>query len=740
MSQRSIANVSVEQARPTGDSRSPEVPWILKLIWERKLLVLLGLVIGVVLGSLYYAQSTPVFQSAAQILVVKKSASGGLPIGGADPRSAYYDDFLATHLVLMRSPVIVAGAVDKGKLKQLSSFGGGDPTGAIIANLEVSRDSKTVFGGSNIITLSYRSGEPSDCRVVIDAVIDSYKRFLDATYKNVNDDTVKFITQARDVLETKIVTREKEYREFRLRFPVLWKGKDGLNVHQERILQIETKRSGLLVRQAEIGGLLKVLKNEGAKHNSKDIIAMVARTARSMGIEKDTNIVGDDPLLTLQLQEKMLMEDFGPDHPEVKSIRTRVDWLRSNSRLLQDLGSKQSESDDPVQAYGELLKHELATLQMSELSLAEMGKEEEERANKLITYEIQDDAFRKDVARNQQLFDVVVARLQEINLLKEFGGYVVQTISPPGSGGKVAPRAVPIFFMAVFFGLAGGVGLAWLAAISDKGFRTPEEVRRRLGLPIVGHIPNFVAPKGAPQDPTAPDISLCTLHRPKSIESESYRAVRTALFFSCRNGENKIVQVTSPTQGDGKSTLAANLAISVAQSQKRVLLIDADFRRPRLHRLFRISSEVGLASVVSGAAELAGVIQSSTVPGLSLLPCGPIPSNPAELLTLPRFQEVLAELRNQYDFVIVDTPPLLAVTDPSIVLPYVDGVFLTIRLSKQARPSAERAKEILASQDANVFGVVVNGVERHGGGYYYSGGYYAYGGDGNEGYFAGPKQ
>src|SRR5262249_28089755 len=148
---------------------------------------------------------------------------------------------------------------------------------------------------------------------------------------------------------------------------------------------------------------------------------------------------------------------------------------------------------------------------------------------------------------------------------------------------------------------------------------------------------------------------------------------------------------------------------------------DADFRRPRLHKLFGLSAQVGLASVIAGKADLDAAVQKTCVPNLSLLPCGPIPPDPAELLTSPRFKELLDGIRGQCDFVLLDSPPLLAGTDPCVVAPRVDGVLLTIRLSRHGRPHAERAKEILGTLGARVVGVVVNGVGRQSGGRYGSG-------------------
>jgi capsular exopolysaccharide synthesis family protein len=309
------------------------------------------------------------------------------------------------------------------------------------------------------------------------------------------------------------------------------------------------------------------------------------------------------------------------------------------------------------------------------------------------------------------------------------GGYEAEIIAPPGPGLKVAPRPLLVFTAAILLGLLAGFGLATMAELSDQSFRTPEEIRRRLGMPVVGHVPYFEPDERAvqPADGSpALDPILCTVHHPKSREAEGYRGVRTALLFNAREGKNKVIQVTSPDTGDGKSTLASNLAISLAQAEKRVILIDADFRRPRQHKLFGVSAERGLASVINGEAELCEVIQETAVEGLFVLPCGPIPPNPAELLTLTRFQELLALIRDQYDFVVIDTPPLLAVTDPCVVVPHVDAVILTVRISKNARPHATRARDILTTLGAKVLGVVVNGVGRDIKGYGYDSYRYGY--------------
>ena len=197
-------------------------------------------------------------------------------------------------------------------------------------------------------------------------------------------------------------------------------------------------------------------------------------------------------------------------------------------------------------------------------------------------------------------------------------------MSVPTTPKKVYPSAVTCVGLGALLGLMVGFGLGYLAELSDQSFRTPEEIRRQVGLAVIGHIPHF-APNDGDQQPVGPDgqpvdFGLCSIYNPKSRQSESYRGVRTAVLFNNRSTGRKVYQVTSPDMGDGKSTLSSNLAVSLAQSEKKVILIDADFRRPRVHKLFNVPATQGLASVINGESQLQEVIQPTSVPNLYVSP------------------------------------------------------------------------------------------------------------------------
>jgi capsular exopolysaccharide synthesis family protein len=361
--------------------------------------------------------------------------------------------------------------------------------------------------------------------------------------------------------------------------------------------------------------------------------------------------------------------------------------------------------------YVEYLKQEINRIGTLNQLLAKLYEAEYGEAKELTDYVLRDEEFSRNLARTQQLYDGIITQLQETNLSKDFGGFKADVIAPPGFGVKVEPKASTVFLTSTVLGVLLGFGLAFVADMSDNTFRRPEEMSAALEVPIVGLIPLYIPPALASEIAAGRlDHSLSTYHWPMSAQSEAYRGLRTGLYFKNRGKANRVIQVTSPCPGDGKTTIAANLSICIAQSGKQVLLIDADMRKPRQHRIFGIGSTSGVSTLIAMDEELSDVVRPTSIDNLWLLPAGQLPPDPAELLTSARFGELIQLVRERYDYVIMDTGPLLAISDPSIILSHVDSVVLTMRLKKTQRRQAERARELLQSLDAPVTGVVVNAV------------------------------
>ncbi|MEK6233950.1 MAG: polysaccharide biosynthesis tyrosine autokinase, partial [Planctomycetales bacterium] len=419
------------------------------------------------------------------------------------------------------------------------------------------------------------------------------------------------------------------------------------------------------------------------------------------------------------IQKEIALESYGKAHPRVKELERTL-------QMMTEFHTKSEKNDNGSSLYsgeGDFLKIYMASLKQEhneavdrEVNLLKIFDDSKTEAKGIERLRSQDLAHRTQIAGLTKLYDGVVERIAEIDLMKGYHGYQVQVLRHAHFGRQTKPVFSIVMGIAGVIGLVGGFGLAFLVDLADKSFRSPDEIRTQLGLPVVAHIPILPGDAGRRKD-AAEGVkihsSIFTAHRPRSREAESYRRVRTAIFFSTRGEPHQIIQVTSPDASDGKTTLAANLCVAVAQSGKSVLLIDADMRRPRMHRLFRVGSAAGLAMVLKDECSLDEAVQPTEIEHLSVLPCGPKPDNPADRPLSKRVRAVLEAARPKFDFVIVDSPPLLAVSDAAVVGAMVDGVLVTIRISKKGRPVSQRAIEQLQSVNANIIGVVVNGVGPH---------------------------
>lgn len=704
---------------------------ILGVLWRQKWIILLLTVVGAGLGYLSFIRRTPVYQSTATMLIVKKDTK--LPGQEADGRSAY-DNTISLHNLLLRSPKIVAKALEKQTLKNRSSLRDeADPAGTIISGLGV--DCKAA-GAASVLMLTYTGSDPQDCATILKAIVAAYQEFLGETYQTFSEETVQLIGQAKDVLLKQLSEREEVYRQFRQEAPLLWKGATGGNLHEARLAEIETRRSGLIVEAAQtksrIEGIQAAMKKGG---NREALLLLVNQGA---AIHAKSGRTADDPVFSQLLEEQIALEEYGKDHPKVKALKKRTELIRNHSLSAPLDKAELGKSADFLETYLESLRQDLRLQEEALEGLDTLFEEERQSAKKLSIFQVKDEAFRTEIARIQQLFSAVVKRLDEISLVKDYGGVKTQLIAPPEVGWQIAPQFFGIMSTACMLGALAGFGLGWLIEFMDRRFASPDEIRRSLGLSIMGHIPMISdaggrkpGVKGAAKAAVA-DETLCVVRNPKGRQAEAYRAIRTALYFSTHSQGHKVIQITSASPGDGKTTTSTNLAFCIADSGKRTLLIDADFRRPRVHEYLGLGNEVGLSTAITGETEIFDVIQPTSIENLWVITSGGRPANPAELLTSSRFKELLDVVKEQYDFVIIDTPPVLAVTDPLVVAPRVDGVILVMRLTKNARSDVRMAMENLTSLGASVLGLVINAVAtdastRYGGYKYGYGGYgYSY--------------
>ena len=711
----------IANATPSNSKEQPlveEGPGLFRIAWRRKWVVLCVIGIAGAAGYLYFVQATPIHRSRAEVLIIKKdSRISSSDFKGADSGTAYgvYENTLATQMSLACSPLIVEKAVHRSELAKLTSFATMSPeeiVAVIITGLKAARAGDAAAPDPNVMELRYEAEDPADCRTVLEAVVKSYQSFLGHKYETVSDETLQLMRQVKDDLHKQLTSREQDYLKFRQKSPLLQNGDRASNPHEARAVDIENARSRAMVDTAQTKALVDEIHAALNRGGRREAIALLATatgpgsTTRSHRTQEPT----DNVLLTALLEEQELLETFGKDHPKVKAVRQKIDLVRqhlSRGAFLQD-----TPGADFVTVYLQSLEEELNVGQRRLAELNRIFDEEHKRAKELAGVQAEDETHRNEIARTKLMFDQTMKRLDELNLIKDYGGIDAEVISPPSPAKLVRPKLPVVMGFAGILGLIAGVGMAYLIELGDKRFRSPEDVRRQAGVPVLGHIPMIAYRKSVrdrPDDGKRPlHPVVCAYHDPQGADAETFRALRTTLRAE-RFEPVRVIQVTSPTPGDGKSVVAANLAISLADSGKRVLLMDCDLRNPKVHEYMALDNTTGLGTLLLGNDGILSAVHETAAANLWAIPCGPALRNPAELLASPRFREILVSAREQFDLVLIDSPPLLAVSDPAIIAPLADGVLLVTRFVKHAREGITRAVEVLDLLGIHAMGVVMNG-------------------------------
>ena len=715
----------------------------LHAVRRRKTLVFLGLVVGLVVGLLYYSRLSPVFESSAKILITKKNSD---VLGGADARAAEKEDQVANQISMIRSPLIAKDVAANPVLDKLPTFQEKDASArvaTILAGLSASRGDPKSGGGesANVLVLTFRAGNPVDCAKTLEAVLEAHKKFMASSYHSLGEETVQLIQKATNQLAVKLQKDAEAYRKFREQTLILPVAKDGdrNQVSADRSNPVEAStiqggRETMLLRDAKIRFHLKAL--DQAKKLGRppaDLLAMARRFTDSAAPSGSAEPEISEGLLALEAQEKDLALKFGADYEPLQRIRARILFLQ-HSLPMKKGGTARGEDESALLAQHEKnlngeLENDATMLAAYDAILADQKAQFKES----MINQLQDDMMHSELLRTKQLWETTVKRLTEINLIKDMEGITTLVLAEPNMGKKVAPILSTCLIFAIGAGLMVGLGLVYLAEITDRSFRGPEDVIARLGAPVIAHMPamdfkTLITTSSGDANSTLTQ-SLFVYHRPKSRDAEAVRGIRTAIYFGSQSSTLKVIQFTSAQAGDGKSTLACNVAASIAQSGKRVILVEADLRRPSFASILGRKPEVGFAQVLAGTHRWQDILDPvPEIPNLDVISSVPRPDNPAELLTGPILAKTLEQMKEAYDYIIIDSPPLLPVTDPCSIAARADGVILVVQMGTNTRPNAERACSLLETVGVRVIGVVMNRMSKDGGyGYGYNYGGYGYG-------------
>ena len=412
-----------------------------------------------------------------------------------------------------------------------------------------------------------------------------------------------------------------------------------------------------------------------------------------------------------------LASRYLPAHPKMASIQKQLDAieLRIKEEVGKHLMAKQA-SLDIVFSKENVVREEL---QMIESEVKELDR-------KLIELQF----LTGEAARNEKLYLMLDKRMSEVDLSQFMQSNNIRFVD------QAVPNDVPVrpnfalnLFMAIILGAIGGIGLAFIVEYLDNTVKTKDDLEFMLGVPLLGVVPSIDSEEMLAISSNR-ERSLFAHSRPRSPVSESLRSIRTNVLFRTGNVPSRTLLVTSAVPKEGKSFMSANLAAVLAMAGSRVILIDADLRRPSTHLLFDLSDDQGLSEVLAGTRSIDEVIQQSHVPNLEVISSGPIPPNPSELLGSDEMKRIPELLSERYDIIIIDSPPATAVADPIVLAPLADGVVLVVEANRTRKPVVMQAITRLQQVQAKIIGGIVNklDVRKSGYGYYY---YYS-----NYGYYA----
>ncbi len=677
-------------------------------------------------------RSTPIYDAVGSIAINKPDPMLQNLRDPTNSGADYYDPTdLDTEVRILRSDLLALQVIKQLNLDRMPEFGGhgqSSPSSLELTTDALEPDSARAnallgnFKGSlrvllepntRIIDIHYSSPNKELAARIVNTLANTY---IEQNFKTRFESTMQasdWLSRQLVDLQMKVETSEEKLVKYQ---------KD----HQ--ILGIDEKQN---ITTAKLDELNKELTAAESERMEKEAIYRLAESgdtesasAVSVGAAwRGKTSEHTSPLLDkleetkadLKIQVAQLGTQFGPAYPKIAQL---------NNQLQEIDAQIQGEMKKVA---GRLRGDYMASLQRENMLSAALESQKQED-NKLNESAIEYSLLKRDFETNRTLYEGLLQKLKEAGVTAGLRSNNIREVdiarTPASPAEPNIPRNLGFGFV---LGLTSGIGLAFLL----EGVDNTVQAQAISGLPSLGMIP--LGPKSTSESgaksglavaSSKGSIELITQSRPLSQMAESYRALRTSLLLTSVGAPPKTILITSALPREGKSTTSINTAIVLAQKGTRVLLIDADLRRPSIHKTLGLGPRIGLSNVLTGGATLQqATVRSTLLPNLYILPAGTAPPNPSELLASARMFDLLAEMREQYDHIVVDTPPTLSVTDAVVLSTRADAVVLVIRSAQTTKPALRRARDILAQVNARVAGVLLNAVNLDSPDYYY---YYEY--------------
>ena len=699
------------------------------------------------LGGLYYATATRFYGSKAAMLITQTGPDTlNTSIAGDEPLRR---NTMPTFENVIRSAKVLQGALEKLSESDRVDLAG-VPRERWIDVLQANIRSKAVRA-TNILEVSYCSRDPQVAANVVRAIVDSYLEFMDKIHKGTASEVARVLTKERIDVAGKLAQKQEELLQVRRRFSDMGFRSDGKTLHpmvqravyfNEALIAVEKQRVEMEASLAAV---------EAAVRNGDDLGQHLLAVGDVVGREvllaglglsaRDSNTQAnlEQLLLADRAQLRTIEQNLGPAHPEIvalsEKIRLTEEFLSGGqSRIAERMGAMRKSQLGPWLA--EMVRQRLGEARHKEQMLEAQFEEARTEAIELTGQLAQIEVLERDVKRLGDMNEVLLNQLASLDL-KQSGQEVrvAVTQEPVVVARPVSPRLSYVVLASLLGGFAVGLVLVHLLEALDDRFRSFEEMQSRLGVAVLSMVQHMKSSETTGLD------ALAMHAAPSSVESEAFRTLRTALALT--HPDARQIVISSPEPGDGKTTILANLAVAYAHSDKKTLLVDADMRRPGLTSLMNMRGTTGLSEVLRSEGDVArsaaAHIQPSGMKGLDILPCGPRPTNPAELLGSPRFSQFLAWAETVYDQILVDSPPAVATSDTALIGRLVDGVILVLQPAKNRRRLVVRLVENFSVLKIPLLGIVINrvGSQNERGYYDYYGGYgygYGYGYDYAAGY------
>jgi len=718
-----------------------------RVIVARRWVILAILSTVVAATTIYTFKQTPIYQATATIQIDKENPNI-LSFKDVYQIETSTDDTLRTQFEILKARTLARRVIEDLKLEKLQEFQPQEPgmVGSMVAYLrsvlvpKSSLDSKepdllrpvidsyllrlnvSPVRQARLVNISFDSPDPELASLVINA---HSKHFIEQNLQfkvDATQDASTFLQQNLVTLKQKLEKSEDTLQEYSRQNKILFT-EAGKNTATEKLRQLEEEYT-----KAQSDRIQKESYNRLVQGGSTDTLPQVM----------DNKLITDltSKLADLQRQDSESAVTFGPDFPARKRITGQIAQLHS---------SLESEKDRVMSMIGS----EYSAAQQREQLLAAELEIQRGLVNKINEDIIQYNIYKGEAESNRQLYEGLQKRLNEAGVsagLTASNIRIVDRAEVPSS--PVRPQKALNIFLSIIVGLMLGVGFAFFQEYLDSSIKAPEDIARYLNLPTLGMIPRLQSlggkegyghgrygyghtygslSKAKSEDQAmqkSENVDLIAHESPNSLMAEAYRSVRTSLLLSSSGHPPQIIVVTSASPSEGKTVTAVNLAISLTQTSSKVLLIDADMHKPRVQGVFSLGNSPGLSAFLAGTSTLKDVIHETHIPGLLVLPCGVTPPNPGELVLSAGFRRMIEALREYFDYIVLDSPPVGNVSDARILAAAADSTILVVKALSTSRHHAREAVAHLTNTRARIGGVVLNDVDVRRRSYYSGYSYY----------------